>query len=86
MGEVPRCRDMGPLHTRLLTACPPDGEGHVSIIILASHLGISTSSIYKWVHAGRVPAERVPELLDIQRKAFGRPRVPAHELNPVFLP
>ncbi len=84
MVQVRKVRDMGPLHGRLLRLCPPDTAGFVSISVLAKHLGLSSWSIYKWIHAGRVPPERVPDLLDLQRRAYGRVRVSASRLNPTF--
>jgi len=79
-----KLKDAGPLHDKLLAACPPAPDGTVSVSILAARLGVSTAAIYKWIHEDRVPPARVPELVRLQRDAYGEVRVAAEDLNPIF--
>lgn len=63
--KVSRHRDLGALHDLLLKACPPDENGRSSIPVLARALGISTTSLYNWITANRVPQRRVRKLVEL---------------------
>lgn len=82
--RVIRLRDAGPLHDALLSACPPNADGVVSVGVLADWLDVTTAAVYKWISEGKVPPARVPELLRLQRQHFGEVRVGEATLNPLF--
>ncbi|WP_299310688.1 hypothetical protein [uncultured Halomonas sp.] len=82
--RVIQLRDVGPLHSALLRACPPNEGRVVSVGVLAGWLGVTTAAIYKWISEGQVPPARVPELIRLQREHFGEVRVHEGELNPIF--
>lgn len=56
-----------PLHRLLLTATPPDLSGEVTLTYLASLLGVARFTIYKWLAAGRLPAERAIDVVKHSR-------------------
>lgn len=69
-----KIKDCGPLHALLIKACPPhsrqngqlvpDPNGVKSIAILAHSLGLSAWGVQKWVHKGKIPPERVVQIVD----------------------
>lgn len=65
MNEPNRYNDLGPLHDLLLRACPPDDEGHRSIMVLADKMGLSWQNLYKWIAGKRIPPKRVRQLVEI---------------------
>lgn len=59
-----RSRNLGALHDLLLLACPPHPKsGAKSIPVLASRLGVSKWSVYKWIKENKVPSDRVPAIV-----------------------
>lgn len=62
---IRRHKDGGPLHDLLLRACPPNEKGEKSITILAEKMGISAWSIHKWVKKGKIPPNRVKEIVEL---------------------
>lgn len=60
-----RYKDLGPLHTLLLKACPPNPEGRQSIPTLAAALGISHQYVYKWINTNHVPASFVTKMVEL---------------------
>lgn len=84
MTQVRKFKDVGPLHQTLLDLCPPDSDGQVSVAVLANWIGVSAYAVYKWIHDNKVPAQRVPGLVALQKEHFGEVRVAAAKLNPLF--
>lgn len=65
MREPRRIADLGPLHSLLLLACPPDEKGKRSIPVLARALGISNEGIYKWIRQERMPSKRARQIVEM---------------------
>ena len=62
------------LHRLLLVATPENEHGNRSILGLAKLMKIDRRSIGKWVKRGRVPPERVIQIVEIGKT--GEPRSP----------
>jgi hypothetical protein len=60
------------LHRLLLFAVPSDSNGHKTIVNLAKLLGMSRSSIWKWVRAGRIPPNRALQIVHLSEGRVSR--------------
>lgn len=60
--KTSRLSQLGALQDLLIEACPPEG-GRRSIPILAEKLELSSATIYKWLHAGRIPGRRIKQII-----------------------
>ncbi len=73
------------LHERLSSICPdPTVPKRSRIPALARRMEMTSAGVYKWINEGKVPPARVPELVRMQEEVFGRVRVTAGQLNPIF--
>lgn len=67
------------LHRLLLRCVPPNTRGEQTISDLAKLFPLSRWSINKWIKHQKVPAERVPRLIEIGKidstDPFGRVRI-----------
>lgn len=63
--DFSRHKNLGELHTLLLTACPADETGRVSIPVLAKNLGVSNQYLYKWINDKKVPPGYVRQLVEL---------------------
>lgn len=65
--KISRHQELGGLQDLLLKACPPDDKGRVSIPHLAGKLNLSSTSVYNWIAANRVPSRRVKSLVKLSK-------------------
>lgn len=64
--NVRQHQQLGDLQDLLLKACPPARKsGRVSIPVLAAHLGITASYVYKWIEQNQVPPKYVRKIVDL---------------------
>ena len=53
------------LHRILLTAAPVNLRGERTIVHLARRLGVSRSSVWKWIETGKLPPSRAVQIVDL---------------------
>lgn len=63
--KIRRYKDLGPLQTLLLKACPANEKGTKSIPLLAKALKTSHQYVYRWIDDNCVPPKFVKKIVEL---------------------
>lgn len=75
--QISRYKDLGPLQTLLIEACPADERNKRSIPVLAKQLGLSPAYVYRWIEDEVVPQKFVGKIVSL-----GNGRVRLEDFHP----